>query len=33
MIIDGQGEYELEVGKHFYFSVADYILGGSPQCT
>jgi len=33
VIIDGQGEYEVEVGKHFYFSVADHILGGSPQCT
>jgi len=23
--IDGQGEYEVEEGKHFYFSVADHL--------
>jgi len=25
--VDGQGEYEVEVGKHFYFTVADHLLG------
>ncbi len=23
--IDGQGEYEVEEGKHFYFTVADHL--------
>jgi len=25
--VDGQGEYEVEVGKHFYFTVADHFRG------
>jgi isoleucyl-tRNA synthetase len=29
VVIDGQGEYELEAGKHFHFSVGDHLLQAS----
>jgi hypothetical protein len=31
VVIDGQGEYELEAGKHFHFSVGDHLLQASSR--